>query len=227
MTYSSLEEYLQSHKDLKIEELKNKIKLKGEVSSRVYSTSKNNSCFLKVYGKNGHEDEFKLFWPANVSFDVQDGDYVEVNGELRTMNKFGKLFISVKVNQIDKFDEMEHSVEAMLKDKNKCYVIGYLAKNPSYNLFYNPCQEKTEVTEGLIAVNHEDENESSYIPYVTFGQDAFNLKDFKRGDKVLLEGKFQARQYTKKSEPGKVFTAFEVNAKNIVDLNENNCNLYK
>ncbi len=226
MFYKSAKEYLKYNKDSTNFEKNNKIRLKGEITSDG-SVSRVNKIFkLKVYRKSCYEDEFNIYMPIEEIKDLklEKGCYVDLRGEIRTMKRHDQTSISVKAESVEILDEHDASVEMLLKNKNECCVIGFLTRNPHYNVFTNEMFQTREVTDCVIAVQDPNSKDSSYIPFVTYGKDAYNLgTKCIKGDKLMIEGRFQPRKYIK---DGQEHVTYEINAKNLVALNENNCKEY-
>ena len=73
-----------------------------------------------------------------------------------------------------------------------------------------------EITDLLVAVNRAY-NKSDYIPCIVWGRNARYASGLEVGDKVVMSGRVQSRDYEKKLETGEVVTrtAYEVSVAKI------------
>lgn len=78
---------------------------------------------------------------------------------------------------------------------NNVHLIGYLCKNPNYRT--TPLGRK--ICDLLVAVNRPY-GKSDYIPCIVWGRSASYIgRNFKTGDKIEIFGRFQSREYEKKT----------------------------
>lgn len=137
-------------------------------------------------------------------FTVCSGLRLSVEGQIRTYNEDengrNKLNIVVFARDIKLADEEE-------ADKNEVYLEGFLCKKPL--LRTSPLGRK--ICDLMLAVNRMY-NKSDYIPCIAWGRSAVYSSTLDVGDRIILKGRIQSRQYRKKTEDGTVLekTAFEV-----------------
>ena len=159
-----------------------------------------------VARNSGYEDKVTVMASERIlsSFAVYRGLRLSVEGQIRTYNEDengrNKLNIVVFARDIKLADEEE-------ADKNEVYLEGYLCKKPL--LRTSPLGRK--ICDLMVAVNRMY-NKSDYIPCIAWGRSAVYSSTLDVGDKIILKGRIQSRQYRKKTEDGTVLekTAFEV-----------------
>lgn len=159
-----------------------------------------------VARNSGYEDKVTVMASERIlsSFAVYRGLRLSVEGQIRTYNEDengrNKLNIVVFARDIKLADEEE-------ADKNEVYLEGYLCKKPL--LRTSPLGRK--ICDLMLAVNRMY-NKSDYIPCIAWGRSAVYSSTLDVGDKIILKGRIQSRQYRKKTEDGTVLekTAFEV-----------------
>ena len=135
--------------------------------------------------------------------EIDDGDCVEIIGELRSYNnKSGsgsRLVITVLAKSIQITDG---------EDMNSVTLCGVLCKKP--NLRRTPMGR--QICDMMIAVNRKY-GRSDYLPCIAWGQTAQNTAELNVGDRVKVEGRIQSRKYIKNDNGIPVErTAFEVSA---------------
>jgi len=77
---------------------------------------------------------------------------------------------------------------------NLCEMEGYICKNP----IFRQTPLGRHICDLLIAVNNK--NKCSYIPCISWGKNAFEVKDYKIGQKIYIKGRVQSREYIKQGE---------------------------
>ena len=113
-----------------------------------------------------------------------------------------KLVITVFAKSIEISDDENEGV-------NSVYLEGYICKEPNYR--------KTpflrEISDILLAVNRPH-RKSDYIPVIAWGYTARKASKLKVSDEILITGRLQSRNYTKKFKDGTSIerTAYEVSA---------------
>jgi primosomal replication protein N len=130
-----------------------------------------------------------------------DGALVGVKGQLRSYNKLvdgrARLYLTIFARELT--DGADAANEIELK--------GFLCKPPVFRV--TPFGR--EITDLLIAVNRAY-NKSDYIPCIVWGRNARYASGFEVGDKIMVNGRVQSREYEKKLDSGEVTvrTAYEV-----------------
>ncbi len=137
------------------------------------------------------------------SAEIDDGDCVEVIGELRSYNnKSGegsRLVITVLARHI--------SVSSG-EDENSVMLKGVLCKKP--NLRRTPMGR--QICDMMLAVNRKY-GRSDYLPCIAWGQTAQSVSGLSVGDGVKIAGRIQSRKYIKNDNGVSMErTAFEVSA---------------
>lgn len=121
--------------------------------------------------------------------EIKVGAHIACNGQLRSYNKkiknSIKLIITVFVREFVAYDES--------KNTNELELVGFLCKEPNYRT--TPL--KREICDLLLAVNRHY-NKSDYLPCITWGAVANDVKEWNVGDKVKLVGRIQSRTYNKR-----------------------------
>lgn len=135
--------------------------------------------------------------------EIDDGDCVEIIGELRSYNnKSGsgsRLVITVLAKSIN---------ISRGEDMNSVTLCGVLCKKP--NLRRTPMGR--QICDMMIAVNRKY-GRSDYLPCIAWGQTAQNTAELDVGDRIKIEGRIQSRKYIKNDNGTPVErTAFEVSA---------------
>ena len=150
--------------------------------------------------------------PITVSERLMDGHDMSIGaplaleGQFRSYNKIeerrSKLMLTVFVREIFGADARKQ-----LSSPNFVTLTGYICKPPIYRV--TPLDR--EICDVLVAVNRAY-NKSDYIPCIAWGRYARQIRDLKVGSKLLLSGRIQSREYTKKISDTEVITkiAYEV-----------------
>lgn len=131
------------------------------------------------------------------------GSTLSAIGQFRSYNKQidgkSKLMLTVFIREIL---SSEYS-----KNPNIIVLSGFICKEPIYRT--TPfCREIADL---LIAVNRAY-NKSDYIPCIAWGRNARFVKNLQVGERVVLSGRIQSREYQKKisETETKLMTAYEV-----------------
>ncbi len=144
------------------------------------------------------------------------GSYLSCIGQFRSYNKQvdgkSKLMLTVFVREIL---DVTYS-----QNPNIIVLTGFICKPPIYRT--TPfCREIADL---LIAVNRAY-NKSDYIPCIAWGRNARFVKNLQVGERVILSGRIQSREYQKKlsETETKLMTAYEVSISKlaICDAGEN------
>ena len=142
---------------------------------------------------------------GDISLDV--GEKIGVYGQLRSYNKVvgerSKLVLKVFVRELGIGDD---------QNPNYIEIEGYVCK-PTV---YRTTPFGREICDVLLAVNRAY-NKSDYIPCIAWGRNARYAQSFEVGDKVLVSGRIQSREYQKALEDGSYEsrTAYEVSINKI------------
>lgn len=150
-----------------------------------------------------------------VDLQLKDGDYVNVEGQLRSYNKFingnNKLVLTIFVRDIVKTDEEE------VKNPNQIYLDGFICKQP----IYRETPFGREITDLLVAVNRSY-NKSDYIPCIAWGRNARFSSKLDVGNRIRIWGRIQSRQYQKKLGDGTAINrvAYEVSISKMEKVDE-------
>ena len=139
--------------------------------------------------------------------DVMVGSKICGNGQFRSYNKLedgrSKLLLTVFLREITPFIESENP--------NYIEITGYVCKEP----VFRTTPFKREISDVLLAVNRSY-NKSDYLPCIAWGRNARFVKNFNIGDKVMVTGRIQSRDYQKKINDEFVTkTAYEVSLNRI------------
>jgi len=200
-----------------------------------YSLMKNNKVYIsgevvsepkfshEVYNEGFYEFDLKVkrlsvaydIIPVTVSErlmsinKIQIGSKIAGNGQFRSYNKLedgkSKLLLTVFIREILPYEENENP--------NIIEITGYVCKEP----VFRTTPFNREICDVLLAVNR-CYNKSDYLPCIAWGRNARFVKNFSVGDKVIVSGRIQSREYQKKINDEMVTrTAYEVSL-NKIDL---------
>ena len=196
----------------------NFISLRGTVEGDIsYSHSVLDEDFYKfklnVQRLSGISDLLPVTVPKSLlnSIQINDGDSVNLTGQLRSYNKYTENRTRLILTAFAKAIENESETD---ENPNNVILNGYVCKAPTYR--------KTpfgrEITDVIIAVNRAF-NRSDYIPTICWGKNAVFCRDLPVGTNVLIKGRLQSREYTKRSgEEFEVRTAYEVSVGEIEEI---------
>lgn len=141
----------------------------------------------------------------NVSADYK-GMLICVNGQFRSYNRHdehrNKLVLSVFAREIEFLEEVEESSKT-----NQIFLDGYICKPP----IYRKTPLGREIADVLLAVNRPY-GKSDYIPCICWGRNARYASGFQVGDRCMIWGRIQSREYMKKLDEENIEkrVAFEV-----------------
>ncbi len=120
---------------------------------------------------------------------IKVGDMVALKGQFRSYNKQvegkSKLDLTIFVREI--VPKIENYPTNVIE------LSGYICKEP----IYRTTPFNREICDVLIAVNRAY-NKSDYIPCIAWGRNARFVKSINVGEKVILQGRVQSREYQKK-----------------------------
>ena len=120
------------------------------------------------------------------------GETIAVSGQFRSYNrheeKKNRLVLSVFVRELEFVEEEPESSRT-----NQIFLEGYICKMP----VYRKTPLGREIADLLVAVNRPY-GKSDYIPCICWGRNARYASGFEVGAHILLWGRIQSREYTKK-----------------------------
>lgn len=120
------------------------------------------------------------------------GMYIVVNGQFRSYNRHeerkNKLVLSVFAREIEFVDEIGENTKS-----NQIFLDGYICKEP----IYRKTPLGREIADLLLAVNRPY-GKSDYIPCICWGRNARYASNFAVGERCLVWGRIQSREYMKK-----------------------------
>ena len=121
-----------------------------------------------------------------------EGEYISIHGQFRSYNrheeKKNRLVLSVFAREISFVDgDMEAA------PVNQIFLDGYICKPP----VYRKTPLGREIADVLMAVNRPY-GKSDYIPCICWGRNARYASAFEVGGHVLIWGRIQSREYTKR-----------------------------
>lgn len=134
------------------------------------------------------------------------GEYIQVHGQFRSYNrheeKRNRLVLSVFARDISFVEEEDDSIPV-----NQISLDGYICKPP----VYRKTPLGREIADLLLAVNRPY-GKSDYIPCICWGRNARYANHFKVGERCVVWGRIQSREYMKKLDEENVErrVAFEV-----------------
>lgn len=120
------------------------------------------------------------------------GRTLEAIGQFRSYNRHegskNRLVLSVFVREINFMEEFTDYTKT-----NQIFLDGYICKEP----IYRKTPLGIEIADLLVAVNRPY-GKSDYIPCIAWGRNARYASGFAVGTRLLIWGRVQSREYTKK-----------------------------
>lgn len=180
-----------------------------------YNLMKNNKVFIagevvsdpkithEVYNEGFYEFNLKVsrlsdaydIIPVTISErlmtvnEIAIGSKISGNGQFRSYNKLedgkSKLILTVFLREILQYEDCDNP--------NLIEITGYVCKEP----VFRTTPFNREISDVLLAVNRSY-NKSDYLPCIAWGRNARYVKNFNIGDKVVVSGRIQSREYQKK-----------------------------
>lgn len=144
------------------------------------------------------------------------GQNIMVSGQFRSYNRHeerkNRLVLSVFAREIEFVGEIEESTKT-----NQIYLDGYICKEP----IYRKTPLGREIADLLLAVNRPY-GKSDYIPCICWGRNARYANNFAVGDRCLVWGRIQSREYMKKitEEQVEKRIAYEVSVSKLERMEE-------
>lgn len=141
------------------------------------------------------------------------GKMVAVKGQFRSYNKVidnkSRLLLTVFVREVVDYDEKQNP--------NIVEILGYVCKPP----VFRTTPFNREICDVLLAVNRAY-NKSDYLPCIAWGRNARFIKGLAIGEKVIVTGRIQSREYQKHTQDGDIVkTAYEISICKIETSREN------
>lgn len=128
---------------------------------------------------------------VDVSQDYQ-GEWICISGQFRSYNRHegtkNRLVLSVFVREVRFMEEFTDYTKT-----NQIFLDGYICKEP----VYRKTPLGREIADLLVAVNRPY-GKSDYIPCIAWGRNARYASGFGVGTRILIWGRVQSREYTKK-----------------------------
>lgn len=204
-----------------------------------YNVEKNNRVYFKgeivseatfsheVYGEGFYELQVRVMrlsgqadiLPVTISEriiernDLKVGSVICAVGQFRSYNKLeggkSRLMLTVFVRDIVE--------DVPGRNPNGIVLSGYICKPP----VYRTTPFNREIADLLIAVNRAY-NKSDYIPCIAWGRNARFVQNLRVGDRVVLSGRIQSREYQKRFSDDEVvtMTAYEVSVSKLAAFDE-------
>jgi len=120
------------------------------------------------------------------------GCTIEATGQFRSYNRHegakNRLVLSVFVREVNFMEEFTDYTKT-----NHIFLDGYICKEP----IYRKTPLGREIADLLVAVNRPY-GKSDYIPCISWGRNARFASGFTVGTRVMIWGRVQSREYTKK-----------------------------
>ena len=120
------------------------------------------------------------------------GQLISVSGQFRSYNrheeKKNKLVLSAFAREIAFIDQVDENTKS-----NQIFLDGFICKEP----IYRKTPLGREIADLLLAVNRPY-GKSDYIPCICWGRNARFARPFQVGDRCIVWGRIQSREYMKK-----------------------------
>ena len=120
------------------------------------------------------------------------GCTIEAIGQFRSYNRHegskNRLVLSVFVREVRFMEEFTDYTKT-----NQIFLDGYICKEP----IYRKTPLGREIADLLVAVNRPY-GKSDYIPCIAWGRNARYASEFAVGTRILIWGRVQSREYTKR-----------------------------
>lgn len=198
----------------------NQVKMAGEIGSDFqFSHETHGEKFylfdLKIERLSGTVDVLPVLISERIVNVKKSGKgaFVEIEGELRSFNKHdgekSHLVLTIFATRIEEVEVMQGLNEVVLR--------GFLCKKPNYR----DTPSGRDITDFPLAVNRAY-RQSDYIPCIAWGRNAIFMGMQEVGTEVVVQGRFQSREYSKRLENGEmeVRTAFELSVHKLEVVND-------
>ena len=170
--------------------------------------------FVRVNRLSGQADTLPVTISERLMTpEMQVGQSLCALGQFRSYNKLeggrSRLMLTVFVREV--------LSQAPSANPNSVVLSGYICKPP----VYRTTPFNREIADLLIAVNRSY-NKSDYIPAIAWGRNARFVSKMEVGDRVVLSGRIQSREYQKKQadESFVTMTAYEVSVSKLALYDE-------
>jgi len=197
-------------KQMQYEQEQNMVRLTGTITA-VAKAKEGTQMTLNVDRLSGQSDKLPVIVPDNVMTEIiKQGAIVTVDGSFISFNEIvgdrSKLILMVQAQTVSPATDDDHF------NPNLIQLSGFICKAP----IYRTTPFNREITDLLIAVNRS-QVKSDYIPAISWGKNARFAKNLLTGEKVLLCGRVQSREYQKRLEDDRIEirTAYEVSINTI------------
>lgn len=197
----------------------NRVSISGEVVSEPkFSHEVYNEGFYEFYLKVNRLSVAYDIIPVTISErlmqinNISIGSKIAGVGQFRSYNKLqdgkSKLVLTVFLRELTPYNENENP--------NFIEITGYVCKEP----VFRTTPFNREISDVLLAVNRSY-NKSDYLPCIAWGRNARYVKNFSVGDKVVVSGRIQSREYQKKIDDEVITkTAYEISLNKIELIKE-------
>ena len=177
----------------------NQVTIMGEiVSDFTFSHEVYGEGFYMVQVSVNRLSNFVDYIPVMVSerlVDVKEnaqGKYVYITGQFRSFNRHeehkNRLVLSVFAREFEIVEEVEEESAT-----NQIFLDGFICKES----VYRKTPLGREIADLLVAVNRSY-GKSDYIPCICWGRNARFASNFEVGERCLVWGRIQSREYVKK-----------------------------
>ncbi len=156
---------------------------------------------------SGVMDALPVTLPGRMPFHPKKGDYIDVEGQLRSYKKRlengSRLIVTVFAKNVAYSDE---------EPENYVELSGFVCRP----VVFRTTPFLREIADILLAVNRPY-SKSDYIPCIAWGRNARFARDLSVGTPLHITGRMQSRNYTKAYPDGNVTerTAYEVSCTSI------------
>lgn len=204
----------------------NVLQLVGKVQSIdeeiMYEHEKFQKVMIEVKRKSETTDLLPVYIPKKLMYrnEIHVGDNITLDGEIRMANKTENgahnIYVYGYVTDFCIFDDQYLEV---MDTTNYVKLEGYICKTPRYR---KTTKTNRYITDLLVANNRKN-GKSFYLPCICWGFTAKMASKFVPGDKVCVEGRFQARRYSKLDDNGDryEYSIQEISATDVHVIEEN------
>ena len=204
MQYEKIEESLEACNNI--------VLLSGKITE---VNNMNEQCLydliVSVDRLSGMQDNIPVILSEELkNLKLYTGQMVNIKGSFTSFNKIidnrSKLILTVHATEVYENTDINH------ENPNTIDLIGFICKTP----IYRTTPFNREIADLLLAVNRAV-NKSDYIPAIAWGKNARFAKNLLVGEKVLINGRIQSREYQKRLDDGTAETriAYEVSINSI------------
>lgn len=200
----------------------NQVKLVGIVAKELkelYSFDKEKffGTTICVKRHSGTEDKLAVIIPSMIATGIEQGMTVEVTGSFRSRNVYDG---NVRHKELYVFADSIEVVDDAASHMNEITLNGFVTNPP----IYRETPLGREITDLCVAVNRDTTTKADYINCITWGRNARNARDLSVGTNLLLTGRIQSREYSKKLSEDKfeTRTAYEVSIVSMAEIGGKN-----